>query len=40
MPEVIINILTDENVRESVEVESLLMQQADVAAPWADDVER
>jgi len=36
MKEVITAILTDESARGNVEVEQLLMDEADVAAAWAN----
>lgn len=37
MDTVITNILTNTDARTNVEVESLLIGQAELAAPWADD---
>lgn len=36
MDEVIVNILTNSDVRSEQQVENLLIEQAGVATPWAD----
>ena len=39
MREVVTAVLTNENARDTVEIEKLFFEHAAIASPWADAVE-